>query len=84
MLQKVYSSLVNSCKKYLFINEFYNPTPVTIDYRGHSDKLYKRDFAGDILDSFPEMKLIDYGFQYDRDPIHKRTGSTNWFLLEKD
>ena len=84
MLSKIYLSLVNSCNKYLLINEYYNPKPVSIDYRGHSEKLYKRDFAGEILDSFPEMKLIDYGFLYERDPIHKRVGSTNWFLLKKN
>ena len=83
MLPKVYLSLINSCSKYLLINEYYNPKPVSIDYRGHSERLYKRDFAGEILDSFPEMKLIDYGFLYERDPVHKRVGSTNWFLLEK-
>ncbi len=83
-LQNIYLSLVNSCKKYLLINEYYNPKPVSIDYRGHSEKLYKRDFAGEILDSYPEMKLIDYGFLYERDPIHKRVGSTNWFLLKKN
>ena len=84
MLQKVYLSLVNSCSKYLLINEYYNPKPVTIDYRGHDERLFKRDFAGEILDTFPEMKLIDYGFLYERDPVHKRVGSTNWFLLEKN
>ena len=84
MLQKVYLSLVNSCSKYLLINEYYNPKPVTIDYRGHGERLFKRDFAGEILDTFPEMKLIDYGFLYERDPVHKRVGSTNWFLLEKN
>ena len=84
MLSKIYLSLVNSCNKYLLINEYYNPKPVSIDYRGHSEKLYKRDFAGEILDSFPEMKLVDYGFLYERDPIHKRVGSTNWFLLKKN
>ena len=83
-LQKVYLSLVNSCSKYLLINEYYNPKPVAIDYRGHSERLFKRDFAGEILDAYPEMKLLDYGFLYDRESIHKRVGSTNWFLLEKN
>ena len=84
MLSKIYLALVNSCNKYLLINEYYNPKPVSIEYRGHTERLYKRDFAGEILDSFPEMKLVDYGFLYERDPIHKRVGSTNWFLLRKN
>ena len=84
MLHKVYLALVNACSKYLLINEYYNPKPVTINYRGHDERLFKRDFTGEILDTFPEMKLIDYGFLYERDPVHKRVGSTNWFLLEKN
>ena len=40
----------NLISKYLLINEYYNPKPVSIDYRGHSERLYKRDFAGEILD----------------------------------
>ena len=84
MLSKVYLSLVNSSSKYLLIDEYYNPNPVSVEYRGHSEKLFKRDFAGEILDNFPEMKLLDYGFLYDREPVHKRVGSSNWFLLEKN
>ena len=70
--------------KYILTIEYYNPKPVAIDYRGHSERLFKRDFAGEILDAYPEMKLLDYGFLYDRESIHKRVGSTNWFLLEKN
>ena len=83
-LKNIYQILLDSTSKYLLICEYYNPKPIMIRYRGNVEKLYKRDFAGEILDSYPEMKLLDYGFLYDRESVHKRVGSTNWFLLEKN
>ena len=81
-LQKVYDKLVVSCNKYLLVAEYYNPTPTIIPYRGHMDKLFKRDFVGEIIDRYPFMKIIDYGFSYKRDPKFPQDDIT-WFLLEK-
>ncbi|MDR0674506.1 MAG: hypothetical protein LBF93_12845 [Zoogloeaceae bacterium] len=81
-LPNVYEKLVSSCKKYLLVGEYYNPTPVSIPYRGHENKLFKRDFAGEIMESHPEMKLLDYGFIYRRDPNFPQDDMT-WFLMEK-
>jgi hypothetical protein len=61
--------------------EYYNPTPVTVPYRGNDDRLFKRDFAGELIDRFG-MKLIDYGFVYRRDNVCPADDVT-WFLLEK-
>lgn len=81
-LQNVYEKLVASCGKYLLIAEYYNPSPVTIPYRGHNDRLFKRDFAGEIMELHPEIKLIDYGFSYRHDPVFPQDDIT-WFLMEK-
>ena len=62
--------------------EYYNPTPVEISYRGHSGKLFKRDFAGEMLDRFLDLQLLDYGFCYSRD-YNFLYGNATWFLLEK-
>jgi spore coat polysaccharide biosynthesis protein SpsF len=78
----VYEKMVKCTKRWLLIAEYYNPTPVTVDYRGHSDKLFKRDFAGEVMDRFPEMKLKDYGFLYHRGIFPQ--DDITWFLLEKD
>lgn len=78
----VYDKLVSTSQRYLLVAEYYNPSPVTISYRGHSNRLFKRDFAGEIMDRHPEMKLIDYGFSYKRDPKFPQDDIT-WFLLEK-
>jgi pseudaminic acid biosynthesis-associated methylase len=73
---------VSSSKKYICIAEYYNRTPVSINYRGHDERLYKRDFVGEVLDKFPSLTLVDYGFVYHRDPNFPQDDIT-WFLLEK-
>jgi pseudaminic acid biosynthesis-associated methylase len=81
-LPQVYDKLVAACEKYLLVAEYYNPAPVAIPYRGHSDRLFKRDFAGEIMDRHPQMELIDYGFAYRRDPNFPQDDIT-WFLMGK-
>jgi pseudaminic acid biosynthesis-associated methylase len=67
-LPEVYNKLIASTGRYLLVAEYYNPAPVAIPYRGHADRLFKRDFAGEIMDRHPQMRLVDYGFTYRRDP----------------
>lgn len=82
VLEQVYESLYLATNKYLLVCEYYNPSPVQISYRGHSDRLYKRDFAGEIMTKYPDMHLVDYGFAYRRDPNFPQDDIT-WFLMEK-
>lgn len=81
-LHNVYERLYQSSHRYICIAEYYNPSPVEISYRGHEGKLFKRDFAGELLDKYPDLKLVDYGFVYHRD-INFPQDDANWFLLEK-
>ena len=81
-LNAVYKKLVDSTNRYLLVAEYYNPSPVAITYRGHTNRLFKRDFAGEILDQYSEMKLIDYGFAYHRD-VDFPQDDISWFLMEK-
>lgn len=81
-LTLVYERMIQLSRKYIMIAEYYNPTPVTIPYRGHNDRLFKRDFAGEMMDRFKELRLVDYGFSYRRDPNFPQDDIT-WFLMEK-
>ena len=81
-LPQIYETLYQSTGRYLLVCEYYNPTPVQITYRGHSDRLFKRDFCGEVLDHYSDLHLVDYGFSYHRDPNFPQDDST-WFLLEK-
>lgn len=81
-LSKVYDNLYAASKRLILFAEYYNPAPVSIPYRGHDDRLFKRDFAGDMLERFEDLKLVDYGFQYRRDPKFP-ADDISWFLMEK-
>ena len=81
-LPQIYDALHQATGRYLLVCEYYNPSPVRIPYRGHDDRLFKRDFCGEILDRFPDLRLIDYGFAYRRDPSFPQDDIT-WFLMEK-
>lgn len=81
-LEKVYKLLYQTTKRYICIVEYYNPTPIEVVYRGHRGKLFKRDFAGEMLDQFKDLQLLEYGFSYHRDNLFPQDDAT-WFLLEK-
>jgi len=66
--------------RFIVCIEYFSDTPEEITYRGHNEKLFKRDFGGYWLDLFPEMKTLKYGF------IWKRlSGLDNltWWVFQK-
>lgn len=62
--------------------EYYNPSPVEVNYWGHTEKLFKRNFAGEILDRYPDLQLVNYGFIWHRDSNFPQD-DFNWFLMRK-
>jgi spore coat polysaccharide biosynthesis protein SpsF len=82
-LPRLYDRLYAASRRYICIVEYYNPVPVEVPYRGHNNRLFKRDFAGELLERFPQLRLVDYGFVYHRDTNFPMDDLT-WFLLEKD
>lgn len=82
MLTLAYEKLYSSSGKYICIAEYYNPSPVALNYRGHADKLFKRDFAGEFMEQFPDVELVKYGFSYRRDQNFPQDDIT-WFLFKK-
>ena len=81
-LSQVYEMLYTCSTRYIMVNEYYNPSPVEVTYRGHSKKLFKRDFAGDLLAKYTDLELVNYGFQYHKDNNFPSDDCT-WFLLKK-
>lgn len=80
-LRSVYDNLHRLSTRYVLVAEYYSPTPEAISYRNVPDRLFKRDFAGEIMDLYG-MKLLDYGFVYRRDNYFPQ-GDITWFLLQK-
>lgn len=84
-LNQIYEKIYELTKKYIYISEYFNPTPVVVTYRGNKNKLFKRDFAKEIWMKYPKLKLINYGFHWSEDPSFERNtcDNENWFLFKK-
>lgn len=81
-LWRVYDSLFKASNRYIIIAEYFNPSPVEVTYQGHGARLFKRDFAGEMLDRFNSLRVVDYGFVWSRDPVFPQD-DLSWFVLEK-
>lgn len=67
-------------RTHILLLEYFSRQPETIEYRGRSGMLFKRDFGSFYLDSFPDLAVVDDGFFWRR-----TTGADDltWCLLRK-
>lgn len=79
-LNVVYDLMATAAERFVLIAEYYNPCPVNVAYRGHDNRLFKRDFAGEFMDRH-EFQLVDYAFEYRRDVF--ASDDLTWFLLRR-
>lgn len=77
-MRKIY----NYSHKYILMGEYFNRTPVMIEYQGRENKLFKRDFGKLFVENFP-VTLVDYGFLWGH--IYDAAGfdDLTWWLFEK-
>ncbi len=81
-LNAAYRKMFTLSNRYILVNEYYNPSPVELGYRGHAGKLFKRDFGGEFIDANAgQVKLVDYGFLWQR--VEPSWDNTTWWLFEK-
>lgn len=69
--------------RYILIGEYFNRTPVTLDYQGQKDKLFKRDFGKMFMENF-DVTSIDYGFLWGHFYDTAGFDDINWWLFEKN
>jgi pseudaminic acid biosynthesis-associated methylase len=81
-LPLAYDVIHRSSGRYILLAEYYNPAPVEVPYRGHEGRLFKRDFAGELMARYDDVRLIDYGFAYRHDPVFPADDIT-WFLMQR-
>jgi pseudaminic acid biosynthesis-associated methylase len=69
-------------RKYILMVEYFNRTPISIEYQGEADKLFKCDFGKLFIENF-DVKLLDYGFLWGH--IYDAAGfdDMTWWLFEK-
>lgn len=66
--------------KHILCIEYFSSTPETIVYRGEEGLLFKRDFGGLYLDTFADLRLVDYGFFWKRMTV---MDDSTWWLFSK-
>jgi spore coat polysaccharide biosynthesis protein SpsF len=77
-----YEQIDRLSSRYVLICEYFNPTPVEVNYHGQSGLLIKRDFAKEFLQSMNgKYSVLDYGFVWRE--IDPAWDNINWTLLEK-
>ena len=74
------TNIHKSSGKYIVCYEYFSDKPEIIQYRGHGDKLFKRDYGSFWLENFPDLKCLGYGFEW-----KPMTGMDNatWWVFEK-
>lgn len=83
MLDKAYDQLYKYSHKYILVSEYYSTTPTEIIYRGNEGKLYKRDFAGEMMEKYSDLEIVDYGFIYRRSLSIPAVDDVTYFLMRK-
>jgi len=87
MIHIHHDDLLQACKniyassgKYIVCYEYFSDQPETIQYRGHGDKLFKRDYGSFWLENFPDLRCLGYRFEW-----QAMTGMDNatWWVFEK-
>jgi len=61
--------------------EYFSHEPSSVTYRGHNDVLFKRDFGKFYIDNFPDLKVVSYGFIWQKE--FSCFDNINWWLFEK-
>lgn len=75
-------ALYHSADRWILMAEYYSQNPREMAYRGHSERLFLRDWGSMAMDRFADLALVDYGFFYRRDPVAPQDDLT-WFLFRK-
>jgi pseudaminic acid biosynthesis-associated methylase len=76
------SRMFEASSKYILIIEYFNRTPVMINYRGEDDRLFKRDFGKLFLENF-DCEVLDYGFLWGHVFDNAGFDDVTYWLFEK-
>jgi pseudaminic acid biosynthesis-associated methylase len=67
-------------RRYIVCVEYFADQPEEINYRGHSERLFKRDFGTFWLEAFPDLSVVDYGFNWKQ---VNGLDNLNWWVFRK-
>ena len=76
------SRMFEMSARYILIGEYFNRTPVMINYRGEDDKLFKCDFGKLFVENF-DCTVLDYGFLWGHEFDSAGFDDITYWLFEK-
>lgn len=79
-LERSCREIYRVASKYIVCNEYFAAKPEEISYRGHTGRLFKRDFGGSWLDLYSDLIVMDYGFEWWR---ATGVGDSTWWVFRK-
>lgn len=65
-LGRAVDEIVRVSRRYVLCIEYFSHKPEQVPYHGREGYLFKRDFGGFYLDRHPELRVLDYGFLWQR------------------
>lgn len=81
-LLRVMQKMFDHSSRYVLLGEYFNRTPVSLEYQGAQNKLFKRDFGKLFIQNFP-VRLVDYGFLWGHLYDDSGFDDITWWLFEK-
>jgi pseudaminic acid biosynthesis-associated methylase len=81
-LLKIMERMFKLSACYVLVGEYFNRTPVMLEYQGQKDKLFKQDFGKLFIENFP-VELVDYGFLWGHLYDNAGFDDVTWWLFKK-
>lgn len=78
-LNPTLAKIYNASSKWICLVEYYSPVRREVEYHGKGSALWIDDFSGKMMEMYPNLELVDYGFKYRKDNGYDLT----YFLLRK-
>ena len=78
-LTKALEEIERVSRRYILIAEYFSEEDTAIEYRGHRDLLWKRNFLKHYQTHFPGLRLVRSGYWGSEDGFDR----THWWLMEK-
>lgn len=69
-------------RRYVLMGEYFNRTPVMLEYQGKANKLFKRDFGKLFLENY-DVEVVDYGFLWGHEFDAAGFDDITWWLFKK-
>ena len=78
-LARALSEMYRVSRRYLLCAEYFAEDETVVEYRGHTNLLWKRDFRQSYLDQFPTLNVVKEGYWGEEYGFDRVT----WWLFEK-